>query len=396
MEEEKFEVVVHHSGSFCEPGHLGYYGCESTWICHHDVWSYLGVLSGLKDMGYNDLESLWFYDPEEVNEVIRLNSDIGTKRMKLIAYSEGRAHLCVLHTLAEPIVEEYPTLECFVKDPDVVRSNVANGNGIVNVGRKESGPSNVVDNGPTIEVDKENGPSNVGGASFNENEGVVDKESENVGPTLNVVDSDCDSAFGITFNEPEEEDVGFDDYFGEAPGQPKPFPNNEPTVPSQTHSSIVPNADNSQPQTSVQTDTNADPTQTDTNLQPQPAQPKKKRGRQKKRPITQTERTEPVAEPVPKPPQFGLSDIEECNSEDLDSDCESDDGKSKKKFPTFKLLESMFEYKWEVGTYFVSKREFQEGMRTYAVHNGKDLKFTKSDKIRVIVICKKDGCPWKA
>lgn len=33
---------------------------------------------------------------------------------------------------------------------------------------------------------------------------------------------------------------------------------------------------------------------------------------------------------------------------------------------------------------------------TMRVHNGKDLKFTKSDKIRVRVICKKDGCPWEA
>lgn len=345
MEEEKFEVVVHHKGSFCEPGHLGYYGCESTWICHSDVWSYLGVLSGLKDMGYNDLESLWFYDPLEVNELIRLNSDIGTKRMKWIAFSEGRVHLYVLHTPDEPIVQEYPSLEYFVQDHNPVRSNAAKGNGIVNVGPRESGPSNVVDkeSGPNNEGDSDyvdNGPTII--VAVNETKGVT------VGPTINR-DSDCDSAFGSTFNEPEEEDVGFADYFGEAPGWPKPFPNNEPTVPqtdstvpqtdvepsiaqsqpnsivpSQTHSSTVPNADNSQPQTSVQTDTNVDPSQTDTNSQPQPAQPKKKRGRPKKKPITQTERTEhvvePVAEPVPEPPQFGLNDIEECNSEDLDSD----------------------------------------------------------------------------
>jgi len=78
---------------------------------------------------------------------------------------------------------------------------------------------------------------------------------------------------------------------------------------------------------------------------------------------------EPVAEAdvngeSSNPPQFGLSDIEDCNSEHLVSDCDSDDGKCKTKFPTFKLLDSMFKYKWKVGTYFVSKQEFQERIIT--------------------------------
>lgn len=388
MNEEKFEVVVHHMGAFAEPNHLGYRGLESTWICHPDGWSYFEVLRGLKDMGYINLESLWYYDPQNINELIRLNNDVGTKRMMYISYNDGCVHLYVLYTVSEPVVEEYPTLEYFIEAPDPMRSNKVKCSGITMKGGpnnevNEGGPSNVVDNesGPNIEVDKESGPSDVGGGSFNEvpvesgpindtvfeTEGVVDKESENVDQAFNrdesknvsategaEEDSEDDSAFEVTFGDPDEEGVGFDDYFGEAPGQPQPWPNNEPfvpqsepepsqcvqaepelepqpshhrednphiepTVPYQTQ----PTADNSQNVPSVQTDNNPNQTQTDinphaanptetqidTNSQPdnptqtqndtnsQPAQPKKKRGRPKKKPVTQTERVE---EPLPE------------------------------------------------------------------------------------------------
>ena len=121
MEEDHFEVVVHHMGSFSEPNHLGYHGLEDTWICDPDVWSFFRVLGGLKEMGYHDLESLWFYDSVDVNELIRLRDGVGTKRMKYIAYNDRKSHLYVLHTLSKPIVEEYPSLEYFIQGPYPVR-----------------------------------------------------------------------------------------------------------------------------------------------------------------------------------------------------------------------------------------------------------------------------------
>jgi hypothetical protein len=39
----------------------------------------------------------------------------------------------------------------------------------------------------------------------------------------------------------------------------------------------------------------------------------------------------------------------------------------------------------------VSKKQFQEAVRTYGVHSGKALKFKKNDTRRVRVICK-PGC----
>jgi len=108
-------------GSFSELNHLGYNGLEDIWICDLDVLSYFGVVGGLKEMVYCDLESLWFYDLMDVNELIRLNSELCTKRMKYIAYNDGKSNLYVLHTLPKPIVKDYPSLEFFNQDPDPVR-----------------------------------------------------------------------------------------------------------------------------------------------------------------------------------------------------------------------------------------------------------------------------------
>jgi hypothetical protein len=91
----------------------------------------------------------------------------------------------------------------------------------------------------------------------------------------------------------------------------------------------------------------------------------------------------------------GLSDDEEYNSDELDSGAETEDEEEnigrKHKFPTFKQPENMRDYEWEAGTYFVSKKQFQDVVRTYAVHSGRDMKFRKSDKRRVRVTCK-PGC----
>ena len=91
----------------------------------------------------------------------------------------------------------------------------------------------------------------------------------------------------------------------------------------------------------------------------------------------------------------GLSDDEEYNSNELDSGAETEDEEeiigSKHKFPTFKKPENMRDYEWEAGTYFVSKKQFQDAVRTYVVHSGRAMKFRKSDKRRVRLTCK-PGC----
>jgi len=64
---------------------------------------------------------------------------------------------------------------------------------------------------------------------------------------------------------------------------------------------------------------------------------------------------------------------------------------NKLKIATFKKPENMRDYEWEVGTYFLSKKEFQDIVRTFVVHSGRDVKFDKNDKRRVKVICQQQN-----
>ena len=79
-----------------------------------------------------------------------------------------------------------------------------------------------------------------------------------------------------------------------------------------------------------------------------------------------------------------MSDVEEYNSDDLDSGCKSEDEDAgpRVKLSTFKLLDNMRDYKWEVGTHFVSKKAFQEAIRTYAIYSRRNIRFRKNDKRR--------------
>jgi len=94
----------------------------------------------------------------------------------------------------------------------------------------------------------------------------------------------------------------------------------------------------------------------------------------------------------------GLEDVEEYNSDELVSGSDSDeDDPIQGKFPTFKQPRKMLDYKWEVGTYFGTKLQFQHAMRTYAIHSGREIKFVKNDKLRMRLECRGRGsCEWKA
>jgi hypothetical protein len=76
-----------------------------------------------------------------------------------------------------------------------------------------------------------------------------------------------------------------------------------------------------------------------------------------------------------------LSEDVEYNNGVLESGCESEDEDDgpKTKFSTFNMPDNMRDYKLEVGTCFVFKKEFQEGIRMYVIHSGRDLKFKKND-----------------
>ncbi|KAI5425701.1 hypothetical protein KIW84_031498 [Lathyrus oleraceus] len=72
---DMFECVIHHEGMFVEFNILGYDGLEEVWQVDPDFWSYFEVLGGLKDLGYSKVESLWYYDAMDDNELVLLKDD---------------------------------------------------------------------------------------------------------------------------------------------------------------------------------------------------------------------------------------------------------------------------------------------------------------------------------
>ncbi|XP_047170316.1 ribosome biogenesis protein BOP1 homolog [Vigna umbellata] len=85
----------------------------------------------------------------------------------------------------------------------------------------------------------------------------------------------------------------------------------------------------------------------------------------------------------------GLSNIEWVSNEfdnGPNSD-EDDDSICRTLFPTFSMPKSLTDYKWEVRTYFTEKKEFTDAIRTYALSNGRNLKFMNNNKKRVAVKC---------
>ena len=81
-----------------------------------------------------------------------------------------------------------------------------------------------------------------------------------------------------------------------------------------------------------------------------------------------------------------------------DIDEVKDDFEGYGSFPTFTMPKNMDDYKWKIGTYFTEKHEFIEAIRTYALANGKSLKFVKNDNQRVSVKClgANGECNWYA
>ncbi|KAK2352199.1 hypothetical protein QL285_096512 [Trifolium repens] len=96
----------------------------------------------------------------------------------------------------------------------------------------------------------------------------------------------------------------------------------------------------------------------------------------------------------------GLSDDDYATDElESDSECEleGEEGElgevvPREKFATFVQPKNMRDYKWEEGTYFVTKKSFTEAVRTYSVHSNRMVKFVKNDKRRIRGKCQGAGC----
>jgi hypothetical protein len=344
-------------------------------------------------------------DNENEGVAVEMENEGDDGNMETVVTDEGPTYVVddretVGPTVVEESVNVGPTVveESVNVGPTILEEGINNVPTDLNMGVNESGPSGVVD-----EYVDENGSKGDG------------NESE-------------DSALGVQFGDPEEEELCGEDGFGDgdvvgtetqqeddlfADWINGPFENirNEEVV----NEAVPEGGTEAVAETERVTNKEAEAGQSkEKGKEASGSKPKKKRGRPPKQ-LQQQRVSEPVfeedliAEGVNNTEQGGpsgvvrdrgLSEDEDYDSEDLDSGCdtEDEDGGPGVKFPTFKMLDNMRDYHWELGTYFVSKKSFQDAIRTYAVHSGRDLKFRKNDKRRVRVICKgaKGNCLFEA
>lgn len=64
------------------------------------------MLSGLKELWYPTVESLWYHDATEINEIVLLKDDMVSKKIKTIIVVNGNVHLYVFHPIVQPDVIE--------------------------------------------------------------------------------------------------------------------------------------------------------------------------------------------------------------------------------------------------------------------------------------------------
>ncbi|KOM56223.1 hypothetical protein LR48_Vigan10g211500 [Vigna angularis] len=93
---------------------------------------------------------------------------------------------------------------------------------------------------------------------------------------------------------------------------------------------------------------------------------------------------------------------DDWESKELVSGAESDgedyEEESYGKFVTFCMPKTMVDYKLDLGTYFADKQDFLDAIKTYAVENGRNIRYLKTDKKRIRVKCMgaKGKFPWMA
>ncbi|CAK8565422.1 unnamed protein product [Lathyrus sativus] len=125
---DRFDCVINHGGVSDEFNRICYKGLKKIWQVDPDFWSYFKILGGLKNLGYPKVESLWYYHAMDDNELVMLQDDAGTNRMKTIAFINENVHLYVMHLVYEK--EQILPLENNVGpngvDDDILKDDMLN------------------------------------------------------------------------------------------------------------------------------------------------------------------------------------------------------------------------------------------------------------------------------
>ena len=108
MSQDRFKVVVHHSGHFVNDGKLWYDDGERvSWFCDPDTWSYFEILQALRELGHVNPKELWYsVGGESVLEdrLVLLVDDKKAMHMAIISMINGVIHIYMVHKMTEPEV----------------------------------------------------------------------------------------------------------------------------------------------------------------------------------------------------------------------------------------------------------------------------------------------------
>ncbi|XP_052726012.1 uncharacterized protein LOC128194441 [Vigna angularis] len=438
MDEERIKVVVHHSGNFVsdDNGNLSFEGERAEWSCDPDLFSYFGIVASVKELGHMDIKELWYglggqsVHPDRLE---LLTDDRGAMHMLNIARLNDEVHLYVVHNMMEPkIVEMIDWVGGQVDDEgdvarqveevevEVVRDgqlgtemvegegDAQDGDGLDHtaVGRKmvegeddahegegdgyEGDGEDHSDVGKKM-VEGDGQDHSDGGTKMGEGEGDGEDHSdahEGEGDGYEGEGEDHSDAYegdgeDVEIHHVEEAEVhDVDDFELEDYEEDDDVEGSEGDAhQAESEDEDVDRSEGILIDVSVHCDIGSS---------------KGNVGEQASSALLESERStdnEFIHD------MCGLSD-NEWLSEELFSGSDSEDNhvRTKIRFPTFSMPKTLVDYKWEVGTYFAEKNEFTDAIRTYALSNGRSLKFIKNDKKRISVKCLggRGNCKWYA
>ncbi|XP_022640476.1 uncharacterized protein LOC111242260 [Vigna radiata var. radiata] len=392
--EGNFEVVIHHSGKFIKEGKLTYEGESITYSFDPDMWSYFIVVSVVKGLGYDGFKELWYCvggGSVLKNMLEPLLDDKGAMHMITLARLNGEVHFFVEHIVSEPEV---------IHMLEYVNENTAGGESQCEVPANEGErghhvvedeiqcegkvTNDVNDDGNEVvegEIECEGAVNDDVNDVVNdvvegeiECEGSANDDLNDVGNDVVEGEIECEGAANDDINDCEgvandvANDVVEDDVDGNAAND---FMEGLVDVHVECDIEEEVGDEVGNVQVDVQSDGPSWAEMSDTD----------------------------VDDSINSDKHRGLSD-DDWESEELDSgmesDCEDDEKEGYGKFVTFSMPKTMVDYKWAVGTYFAEKQDFMDAIKTYAVQNGRNIKYLKNDKkrIRVKYMGGKGECPW--
>ncbi|KAK2354662.1 hypothetical protein QL285_092151 [Trifolium repens] len=355
MEDDgRFVCVFHYGGCFINKKTLDYVGKDSEWRCDPDKWSYWEILDILKGKGLSEIKD-----------------DKGAFGMIEIATKNGDVHV---------YVDNGPN---YVLRPANLEE--VDDNGHCEVIRQISAVGLENENDVHSEI--------FGHGYYSENGDVHGENGENY-------DSD-DSVREIIFDEEESDAHGGLPLLEDAPQSPPPINYARQRNVGST-STIQGNKNTKKDKEITKKDKGKKP------VQKKKGRPKKDVGKKLQHEyfsddsddVSLYDERDVAKEMNQNKVARGLSDDEYATDElvsDYETDIEGEVGEvvSRKKFATFVQPKNVRDYKWEEGTYFVTKKSFTEAVRTYSIHSNRMVKFVKNDKRRIRGKCQGAGCNWE-